>query len=328
MATRGDEVLRSDLVERRHRLEAAMTQAGETTHLRELLHEVDAALERVERGNFGLCEACHEPIEADRLAVNPLLCFCLDHLTPAERRVLQDDLELAARIQSELLPQRHLRAAGWEVSYHYEPMGPVSGDYCDLIQPDGEALFFVLGDASGKGVAASILMSQLHAIFRTLITLGLPADQLLERANRIFCDARLPGHHATLVCGRADKTGRVELANAGHCPPLLVQARRATPLEPTGLPLGLFCNSRYGVTTLQLAGGENLLLYTDGLSEARNASGAEYGSARLAGLAAEHASGEAGPPALVSACLEDLAAFRSGARRHDDLTLMVIQRVG
>lgn len=326
MATPGDEVLRSDLLDRRQRLESAMTQGAETMQLQQLLKEVDAALERYDRGTFGLCDACHEPIEKDRLAANPLICYCLDHLTPSERRALQEDLDLASRIQSELLPQRHLRTAHWEVSYHYEATGPVSGDYCDLIQPDGETLLFVLGDASGKGVAASMLMSQLHAIFRTLITLALPVDQLLGRANQIFCGAGISGHYATLVCGRAERGGRIELANAGHCPPLVVRAGQATPLETAGLPLGLFCNSKYGVTTLELARGESLLLYTDGLSEARDAAGAEYGAARLARLAAQR---HPSPPRqLVSACLEDAASFRSGTRGHDDLTLMVIQRAG
>ena len=325
MADYIDQSIREGLQERRRRLEAALIEPADTAGLRDLLREVDAALERLERGTYGLCETCHDPIEADRLASNPLLCFCIGHLAPQERRALEEDLGLASRIQNELLPQRHLRAGDWEVSYHYEPSGPVSGDYCDLIQPDGDALFFMVGDASGKGVAASMLMSQLHAIFRTLVHLATPVDQLLDRANRIFCDAKLPGHYATLVCGRADRNGSVELSNAGHCPPLVVCGGKATEFTAAGFPLGMFCDSKYGVTKVEFARGDSLLLYTDGLSETRNASGAEYGSTRLARLAAERAA--VAPSSLVTACLDDVAAFRAGAPRGDDLTLMAIRRI-
>ena len=93
--------------------------------------------------------------------------YCLDHLTQTERAELQRDLDLASEVQRNLLPQNGLCAGDWETSYHYAPLGAVSGDYCDLIPTDGQ-LFFVLGDVSGKGVAASMLMAQLHALFRSL----------------------------------------------------------------------------------------------------------------------------------------------------------------
>jgi sigma-B regulation protein RsbU (phosphoserine phosphatase) len=324
MVNRSDEAIRVELVDRRTRLEAAVAQTPDSIHFGNLLREVDAALERLQQGSYGLCEACHDPIEEDRLTANPLLRYCLPHLTSEEQHALEEDLDLAFRIQNELLPQRHQLVGCWEVCYQYEAAGPVSGDYCDLIQIDDGTLLFILGDVSGKGVAASMLMSHLHATFRTLTTLGLPVDQLMERANRISCDAMIPGHFATIVCGIADRTGSVQLVNAGHCPPLVVRAERITPLEATGLPLGLFCNTEYGVTSIKLAHGESLLLYTDGLSEARSPSNAEYGSGRLGQLAAErHALSS---QALVSACLEDLAAFQSGMVRGDDLTVMVIQR--
>lgn len=326
MATPSERAIRDDLMVRRERLEAALERPVEEGQLRALLAEVDAALDRLEQGTYGLCEQCHEPIEAHRLAANPLICYCIDHLTVAQRRALESDLELASSIQRELLPPRHLRTADWEVAYHYEGLGPVSGDYCDLIQVDGGTLYFMIGDASGKGVAASMLMSQLHAIFRTLVHLATPVDQLLDRANRVFCDAKLPGQFATLVAGRAERGGVVEISNAGHCPPLVVRGGAATELKASGFPLGMFCDSRYGVTRVELGHGDGLLIYTDGVSEARSASGSEYGTERLARLTRERRG--LAPELFIRACLEDLIAFRSGADRHDDLTLMALQRVG
>jgi sigma-B regulation protein RsbU (phosphoserine phosphatase) len=181
------------LLDRRERLESAIVQNGDATQLRGLLEQVDAALDRIKQGTYGICETCHDTIERDRLERNPLVRFCLDHLTGPERQALQEDLDLALRIQQKLLPDREFRAAGWEAYYHYEPLGPVSGDYCDLVAEGDKSIFFLLGDASGKGVAASLLMSQLHAIFRTLLALRLSPGQLLERANRLFCEFMLPG---------------------------------------------------------------------------------------------------------------------------------------
>src|SRR5262249_26677145 len=123
------DILYSELYARRGRLQEAIRGAEDVAPLESLLGEVDAALERVARGTYGLCETCHEPIEPNRLLADPLVRVCLDHLTTAERRALEDDLHLASRIQSGLLPPRDLVHAGWQTAYVYQPHGIVSGDY-------------------------------------------------------------------------------------------------------------------------------------------------------------------------------------------------------
>jgi serine phosphatase RsbU (regulator of sigma subunit) len=130
------------------------------------------------------------------------------------RRALEDDLDLAARIQGGLLPKPG-RFAGWEAGYHYQPAGVVSGDYCDLIgHGDGTGeLVFLVGDVSGKGVAAAMLVSHLHAMFQSLIGVGMPVECLVERANQ---------------------HGELELCNAGHCPPLVVRDGEGMAVEAAG----------------------------------------------------------------------------------------------
>src|SRR4029077_11738464 len=209
--------------------------------LSELLKAVDTALSRLDQGTFGLCESCHSSIEAERLLADPLVRFCLDHLTNAEQRALESDLSLAARIQRALLPKLSLAPTGWGVRYHYQPAGMVSGDYCDLLETDA-GLLFMLGVVSGKGVAAAMLMSHLHATFRSLAEAGLPLDRMVEDANRIFCESTLAGQFATLVVGRAAHEGSVEFVSAGHLPLLHVHVDGATPRDSTGVPLGMFCN--------------------------------------------------------------------------------------
>src|SRR5690606_6096496 len=129
---------------------------------------------------------------------------------------LERDLEGAARVQRSLLPARRIAHDGWEAAWWREPRGPVSGDHVDLLPPraDGEPLHLLIGDVAGKGVAASLLQSHLHALFRALASPPLPLPDLLGRANRLFVEATAAAHYATLVAVRLGPEGVVELANA------------------------------------------------------------------------------------------------------------------
>lgn len=314
--------LHGQLEERKRRLETAITLAPQNSGLAGLLHQVDSALDRMAKGSYGLCEECHESIEQDRLLADPLICYCLDHLSDSQRAALQRDLDLASQVQRNLLPEPNLRTGAWETSYHYAPVGPVSGDYCDLIPSDGE-LFFVLGDVSGKGVAASMLMTQLHALFRSLSGMGLPLGQMLTQANRVFCESALAGQYATLVCGRAKANGEVEIHNAGHWPLIIVGHGGVLRIESTGLPLGMFCDSDFSSTRVHLESGDTMFLYTDGLLEARRGDD-EYGVDRVAHLLRQQAARR--PREVVAACLHDMHAFADGPPL-DDLALLAIQRV-
>jgi sigma-B regulation protein RsbU (phosphoserine phosphatase) len=320
------ELFRSDLLDRRERLQQAVGLEADE-RLIGLLSEVDAALERIERGTYGLCETCHDPIERHRLMADPLERYCLDHLTLPEQRALEQDLQLAAEIQRGLLPRPDVRIDGWDVAHRFEPLGVVSGDYCDVVVPEatGEA-YFLLGDVSGKGVAASILMSNLHATFRTLLAGRLPVASLIERANRLFCETTIGSQYATLVCVKAAADGEIEVVNAGHYPAMVRTGNRTIALESGGLPLGMFCRSGYQCDKVRLGTGDTVLLYTDGLVEARNGSDLEYGQERLASFFDGLEEGMREPRRLTEALLEHLAAFAEGSPRRDDLTIMAIRR--
>jgi sigma-B regulation protein RsbU (phosphoserine phosphatase) len=323
MTTAEHGYLRKELKQRRERLEGALQSPAADASLSQLLADVDAALSRIDQGTFGICEECHESIETERLLADPLVQFCLDHLTTAEQRALESDLSLAASIQRGLLPKLEFAPDGWNVRYHYQPAGMVSGDYCDLFETQ-DGLLFMFGDVSGHGIAASMLMSHLHATFRSLSEAGLPLDRMVEDANRIFCESTLAGQFATIVVGRVARDGSVEFVNAGHLPVLHVHGNGVTPKDSTGVPLGMFCKMSFPVHRLTLAHGDTLFLYTDGLTEARNRAGDEYGLRRIHTLAARHARLE--PAALISECLEDLTIFGEGLKQADDLTLLAVQR--
>jgi phosphoserine phosphatase RsbU/P len=317
--------VQAQLLLRRDRLEGVMRHGGAGLQLGSLLREVDEALARLSNGTYGRCETCGDPIEPERLDADPLVRFCIDHLTPVEARALEQDLDLAGKVQQTLLPPSRLVDLGWELAYRYEPFGPVSGDYCDVLRaPDAEGLIVLLGDISGKGVAASMLMAHLHASMRTLMGFGLPLHQLVQRANHVFCESTMANHYATLVATRFAPSGTLEICNAGHCPPLHVRGGEVSAIDATGVPVGLFCVREYGVKTLSMEPGDVLVLYTDGMTEARNHADEEYGEERLKRLVASVA--RETPQVIANACAADVATFRGAARRTDDLTVMAIRR--
>lgn len=316
--------IREQLTNRRSKLKNSLTASPDDPQLLRLLSEVDAALCRLDEGTYGLCETCNDLIEPERILADPLAKYCLDHLSPVEQHALEQDMERASKIQEALLPPQDLEFSGWKTHYFYKGAGPVSGDYCDLLQ-SGNDLYFIIGDVSGKGFAASMLMAHLHATFRSLTDLELPLEQVVERASRMFCMSTLPTYFATLVCGIASDAGKVKICNAGHHPPLLVRGSTIKAIEATGLPLGMFCNENFLLSEENLDSGDTLLLFTDGLVEARDISGQDFGNERLRQVVAENSA--LPPDKLVSACIECLAGFQSGTPREDDLTIMAINRL-
>jgi phosphoserine phosphatase RsbU/P len=315
------QAFRNQILERRARLEAA-AGAIPADYVNGLLEEIDSALARIGDGTFGLCETCHDPIEVDRLQVNPLVRFCLDHLSKQEARAHEQDLELATQIQSKLLPPQSVVLEEWETHYLYESAGPVGGDYCEVL-PQDDGLFFAVGDVAGKGVAASLLMTHLNAIFRSLLSLRLPVSEVMSRANRLFCENTLTSHYATLVCGRT-AGAVVEFCNAGHCPPLLLSRRGIERIDCPGLPLGLFCSGEYPLSRVELGEGESLVLYSDGITETQDQEGNEFGEEGLSRSLERHSGSAAG--SLAGEVLRDVKRFRGANRPSDDVTLLVVRR--
>jgi len=310
-------------VGRRERLRRTIERDGAEGELRLLLAEVDAALARVDQGTYGACLVCGEEVLENDLRLNPLLEYCLCSLSSAQQRALEQDLNLARRLQSGLLPEP-LDAGGWTARYRYEPAGVVSGDYCDLyVHPSQPGnVFFALADVAGKGVAACLLMGHLQAACRSLFGTGMPLSDLVDSVNRLFLSSDIQSHYATLVCGRAEPNGHVEIVNAGHCPPLVVRESGIEAIGATGVPVGVLSDQVYERREITLDAGDLLVLYTDGLTEARGVHGEEYGHERVARAVARRA----GALDTVHALRADVATFLAGAAPADDLTVLALHR--
>ena len=315
--------LKNHLVERRERLQESIKYVPDPLNLYNLLQQVDSALERIDNGSYGLCNVCHDPIEEDRLLIDPLLTVCLDHLSHPQRKALEQDLELAIKIQRNLLPENNVTANGWEFSYRYEPAGPVSGDFCDFIRLDDGSVLFALGDVSGKGISASLMMSHLHALIRSLLTFNLPVNEIVTRVNRLFCESTQSTHYATMVFGKARKEGDVEICIAGHNPPLFIKNGDLSSLNATGVPVGLFCQSEYGMINIKLNKGDSLFLYTDGLTET-SVNDVEYGEEKVKRQLLNSYNEIAKD--MVGGMINEHKNFLGNSPRFDDVTVAVLKK--
>src|SRR5574338_112672 len=315
--------IKNQLSERRERLLHTNKSMPGSMHLLDLLKQVDAALERIDNGSYGICEICKGEIEPERIAADPLVTVCLDDLNAHQQKALELDLEFASKIQRNLLPQNNLCVNGWELSYYYEPAGAVSGDFCDIIQMSDGSVLFVLGDVSGKGVAASLMMSHLHALIKSLLSFGLGVSELVDKANRLFCESTMNTNYATMVFGKANQFGEIEICNAGHNAPLLLSEGIIKTVNATGIPIGLFCETEYIVEKFSLHKGDSLLLYTDGLTESF-ADAVEYGEARVISLlnSCKNQSAEA----MVNMFLKDNKEYTRNSLLTDDLTIMAVKK--
>ena len=311
------------LVERRAHL-VRVLDAGQAGEVADLLARVDAALARLDRGGFGVCKACQDRIETDRLVRDPLAEYCEGHPAESERRRVARDLEFAREIQLGLLPRTDLAIDGWRYAYRYDAAGEVGGDFCDVIvRPHLDETLVLVGDVSGKGVAASMLMSHLVATFRSLASLPLPTSDVLSRVNDLFHDSTAASSYATLAAASLGRNGSVDLYSAGHWAPLVRRGDRPDRATVTpGLPLGLFADTRYSASHLDLSAGDTLLFFTDGAVDAENGAGEDYSLSRLS---ASLASGDSGDlQALVNRSHRDIRRFEAGQGPTDDLLLFAV----
>lgn len=236
---------------------------------------------------------------------------------------LQAQLELARHVQLRLLPDRRCCLSDWEVAFSYESAGYVSGDYVDLIPAGSDAFYFALGDVSGKGVAASMLMSHLHATLRTLLPSNKTIEEVVTTASSTFCQSALPAQFATLVLGKADRSGNVELVNAGHNPVLLAEGAEVEIIAAASLPLGMFCSTDFTRVRRSVSPGSTLLLYSDGITESTDKTGNEFDLNRLAETLLQ--SGNRLPSELVETIRRTIIGFTNGAQPSDDRTMLALR---
>jgi sigma-B regulation protein RsbU (phosphoserine phosphatase) len=251
----------------------------------------------------------------------------------SEKKLLEQELEIAREVQATLFPKQLPSPRGLAIFGGCEPARTVSGDYYDFIVEDESHLHIVVGDISGKGISAALLMANLQAAMRNqLLTMrqGGPEDfeqrlsEVMSRLNeQIFLNS--PSEkYVTLFSSRYDAELRqLCYCNAGHLPPILLCNGNVRRLEAGGTVMGLFPKVSYQPASLQLEPGTIMVIFTDGVTEAVNEADEEFGEERL--LEALQACRSQAPEGIYRHVIDRVFKWQGPQKQHDDITLIVVK---
>jgi phosphoserine phosphatase RsbU/P len=280
---------------------------------------VDTAVEAMRRGAKSFVQ---KPWEDEALL--EILQREIEDARATKRRDArqQREFEEARLIQRGLLPTSMPRIAGLTLSSSWRPANGVGGDCFDALTFGESAIGLSIADVAGKGVPAALLMSNLQAAVRAFAQDGTPPASVCTSVNRLLCRNMASGRFVTFCYARIDvATRRLTYANAGHNPPLLIRRDGSVErLSPGGTVLGVFPENAYEQGEFALGRGDRLVVYTDGISEGRNAAGDEFTDDAVAEAARRHRALDA--DAMLAAVLADVERFNEG-KYEDDATLIV-----
>jgi sigma-B regulation protein RsbU (phosphoserine phosphatase) len=241
-----------------------------------------------------------------------------------ERERLQRELELCRRIQTEMLPHASLRLGPTEIKGISIPAREVGGDFFNYFELPGGHIAVLVGDVSGKGISAALLMANIQATLRARLPLEPDLARLTAAIDREI-DASTPaGVYVTLFLGILDPSGKtLRYVNAGHHPQFLIRGEGIEPLSSSGMPVGLYAGQGYVERTVQLADDDLLFFYTDGTVEVENEQTEMFGAERLESLLRAHR--DQGVDGLLERVEESVRRFRGAAEPFDDVTIMALR---
>jgi len=241
-------------------------------------------------------------------------------------RQMEEELKRAANLQQSLLPDEPFVSPPYRIAGKNIPSSDVGGDYFDFIDGDARVLTVGLGDVAGKGMPAALLMTNLHASVRAHVESQSELPVVMARLNKSIHHTVRGERFITLVLIAIDReTGALRYVNAGHNPPCLVHASGETEmLSVGGLLLGMFPEATYESATLELKSGDVLVLYSDGVTEARNDADDEFGEERLESFLKQNRSMD--PEQLVELLIRTVHEFSKDGKPGDDVTVTVIRR--
>ena len=257
-----------------------------------------------------------------------LLFLLLLSLELADKVTMKRDLEIAREIQTWLVPSEPPQVPGADIAFATRPQNSVAGDYYDAFYPDEhhERLVVVIADVAGKSVPAALLMATLQASLRTIAGEGVPLAELVTRLNRYASAYSLDGRRFTtaVLCEYEPASRRLTYVNAGHNAPILRRANGAFELlETGGLPLGIELDASYDTASLELSPGDALVFFTDGVIEAFNQSGEEFGNSRWQGSIRSLPDWNA--QETLQFLMKRVDEFVGPTRQSDDITCLVFR---
>jgi CHASE2 domain-containing sensor protein len=285
----------------------------------------------IDYGLFVLADVDLPPLGA--LLVPPLTWAAVENAWRREAegraRARAKELEVARSIQEHLLPSAPPRIEGLDVSGRNIPAESIGGDYFDWIPLEDGSLAVVVGDVTGHGVPAALLMAHLRASLHAVAQVGRSPEEMVETVNRALARAALPGRFATFFLGLISVGGnQVRYCNAGHNSPLLLRDGKVIELEATGVPLAVMENMPYAGAEQAFAVGDTLVIYSDGIPEApqRGQPKQFYGDSRLHERALALSAECPNSAEIVERILADVRAVAGDGMHVDDVTLVVVRR--
>jgi len=241
-----------------------------------------------------------------------------------EKRRMENEMEVAREIQQSLLPHEFPELSWVSIYGFNEPARQVGGDYYDVYLRDNGDLDFAVGDVSGKGVPASLVMSTLQSSFLAEASAHENLAKVCERVNEFLVQRTRPERYATFFAARLQPDGTFVYVNAGHNPPMLLRGDEVHRLTGGGLPLGLFKGRTYELQHDKLESGDLLLVFTDGVTEANDPDENEFGEERL--LEVVRANLDCSVQVLTEKVFAAIAEFSLGLHNpHDDITLVTVR---
>lgn len=244
-----------------------------------------------------------------------------------DRERLEHELELATEIQQRFQPAGPPQLGGYEFQGISFSCYEIGGDYYDFIERHDGRMLIALGDVSGKGTAAALLMSSLHAAIHAQVSTESSLSDIVTSVNRYLADNTPANRFVTLFVAELDpSTGKLSYINAGHNPPLIGRNDgRIEQLSSGGFPLGIIPGAEFELGEMQLGTGEALVIYSDGVSEANDPQGEEFGLDRLADVVKNNL--RASASGLRDKVESALSAFTKTAPANDDITLVIVKRI-
>jgi serine phosphatase RsbU (regulator of sigma subunit) len=243
-----------------------------------------------------------------------------------EKARIEHELKIAAEIQRALLPEGTHSGAFFESAGSSVQARSIGGDFFDMQDmPDGK-FGFLVGDVAGKGPAAALLTSKILGIFSAFASVGDSPAELVDHINKVLTRRAIDARYATLLYGQLDATGKLRFSNAGHNPPLIFGADGLRRLESGGMPVGMFEFAPYSGDEATLKPGDTLVIYSDGVTEAHNLAGEEFGEARLVEVLQRYSRGSAA--IILEQIVNAVTEFALGAEQYDDITALVVKYTG
>ena len=296
------------------------------------VHDLYEGTQKVKAGDFshriavrGGDQLAELSLEFNRMSENLQRLIVVEK----ERERLHSQLEIARDVQLRLFPKTALSLPALHLSGVCHPAQQVSGDYYDFLLLEDSSLAMAIGDVSGKGISAALLMATIQSAMRShLARAGLKSPaQIVSLLNRQIFASTAPEKYATFFFSLyEDSTGMLTYTNAGHLQPILVRDGGPHKLDGSGLPVGLFPSSLYEEKQIALMPGDLLVAYTDGITEPEDAYGEMFGEERLMDVLIKHQDAESGE--IVARLMEAILEWTGSPELQDDMTMLITRRTG